>query len=286
MHKKISRFTAILFVLLLASSLLSVLESADAVNPPTPGRWVSSITSYGGYASNPGAIVGSADTNYANMGTPPIQYASAEIVGQMNAAAIGSISVRCCKYSGPESSIMVYAGNTPTGPWIYVGCIRIGDANGNMIWREITTDYEQYEDWGPPPGYAASPFNYIKLLTVTTTPEEPCYIYVDAVCAGAYQYYPPTPPPSTFPITISIQDSSGNPLAGEIYLDGVLIGYTTVTINLPFYYSTGHYYQLYVTVYDQNHSFQYYTTNMGDYADINPVYFIVIYPAGIIAHFT
>jgi hypothetical protein len=149
-----------------------------------------------------------------------------------------------------------------------------------MHWRESGIEIEPGFGWDPPPGYAAEPFRFILLFTVTASIEEPSFMYVDAVSAEPYVTPPPQPPPippQGLPVTFEIKDSYGNPLYGAIYLEGYLLGYTTATVYLPSYYQTGVSYQLYTYV--EGHSFQFYVTHIGEYSYSNPSQIYVVYPA-------
>ncbi len=275
---------ALTFVLLLACSLSCALPFASAYPIPDLHRHALSIDGTPeGYVTNPSDILGHENGNCATMKANS-SYPEAIIRAQMDGWSIGKIWVNCAKYDDQATSfgIMVYTSISQDGPWNLVGTLWVTSTTIQPI--EIGTYSEGYP-WGddPPEGYSPG-FTHVKLRVVSTDNNFVAYAKIDSVIAESM--YSITPPPSGFPISINLQDGNGNPVPGDIYLDGYLVGTTSMTITLPFWYDTGHYYQLYVVPYDSSHVFQCYTSSMGDYTTDNPVYFRVISPAGITAHFS
>ena len=288
--------TIALALILMLTCLACNLKFANAENPPSYHRNVSSVVHTDGDVQNAWRIQGEADGSYATMisyyipaGFPPAWTPPSDVaivIGEMNDLAIGEIWIRCCKPSAvyPDFGMMVYTSNDATnGPWNLVGTFWVTGASLN--WYEIETVTEPGytpSDW--PEGYAPEPYRYIALAIMSTSPDINGYVYIDAVAAEPYTP-PPPPPPSSFPVTINIRDDSGNLLAGEIYINGYLAGYTSVTVNLLGYYQTGTVYELYVTADDSNYVFQYYTASDGSSTTNNPTPLYVIQPGTITAVF-
>jgi hypothetical protein len=268
-------------------------QLVNAVDPPPNHRYATAIRSTDGDIQNaPGVLGANCDGNYATMisyyvpanfpttWTPPSNVAI--LVVEMNDLAIGDIAIHCWKPADPYPwfGMMIYTSNDLSN-WNLVGTFWITD--NVPQWRWITTVTEpDVPTPDPIEGYAPEPFRYMALAVMSTSPGINAYTYVDAISASPY--VAPPLPPGYYQVTFNIRDTSGYLLPGNIYVNGVLIGRTSLTVYVSPQMPGP--YQLYVTVDDTAHYvFQQYVDNIGGSTTNNPTPIYLTQPGIITAIF-
>jgi hypothetical protein len=284
----------LLATVLALTSIVGTTNFASATVPPSVHTNLETAVYAGGDIINwDGAEGEYTDNNgYTTMETRSVFCHTTILKGEMSDWSIGKIWIRCCRFSGSVNGLTIYTNDEsmddPLASWVQVGSINV--TSDSFTWEPTTSATEAGYGLEVPKGYAETPFKYIAIVAVTTDVDGiyTNHIYVDAVASNVYSPLPPYYPPSFqgsiyFPTTFNIQDTNGNPLGGEIYLDGTLIGYTSATVDLLNYYELGRPYQLSVTAYDANYVFQYFIAHTGETTTYNPTPFCCIQPAAITA---
>ena len=284
MKRKELPFIVILAVILLACSFASSLEIANA----TPNRYISAFlpehsgtegaTAFYLYPEN---LVGGSDDEFAYLHTETYwgfgQGDEAILTGEMNDWAIGEVYIRCFGYTPPGSPecsrLFVFTSDDPSTPW--------GE------WEHISGETGAEISWNDPQlvyiGIATSPFKYIS-ITVWAADDNFAWnaVWVDSVSAEPYEPFIPPPQPEYELVTVNVCDNYGNPLAGDIYIDGDYAGQTSVTQYVVNSLWWG---QHEISVDDiAGYAFQNFTFN-GETDLSNPLYLEIYEPLTITAYF-
>jgi hypothetical protein len=284
MKRKELPFIVILAVVLLVCSFASSLEIANA----TPNRYISAFlpersgtegaTAFYLYPEN---LVGGSDDEFAYLHTETFwgdyQGDEAILTGEMNDWAFGEVYIQCFGYTPPGSPecsrLFVFTSDDPSTPY--------------LEWEQIGVETGTEISWNDPQlvyiGIATSPFKYIS-ITVWAASVDFAWnsVWVDSVSAEPYDPFIPPPWPIFHTIAVNVCDNYGNPLAGDIYIDGDYAGQTSVTQLVCDSTWWGPHE---ISVDDvAGYAFQYFTIN-GDTDFSNPMSLEVYEPVTITAYF-
>lgn len=227
---------------------------------------------------NINAMAGWADGNFAHINTEYNRSDSthftpttsddcdeAFIVGGLYEPTVGNLWIRCYSETGHNSYVRVCAKG----------------ASGDWIWYDLFTVSSTTPQWVLV-GFRDISILYVAVCCYAFPNQADNSLYVDAVVIAPLST--PSIPPSYYQVTFNIRDTSGNLLLGNIYVNGVLIGRTSLTVYVSPQMPGP--YQLYVTVDDTAHYvFQQYVDNIGGSTTNNPTPIYLTQPGIITAIF-